>query len=103
MLDYISGIYLDIYYYFYKAIRDNKKLVVSGYSFGDKGINTYIIHWIGLSSEHRIILIHPNPDELEQISRGNIKNKWNNWIHDGRLILISKGFEETSWAEIKKV
>ena len=103
MLNYIGGIYLDIYCYFYKAIRDSKKLVISGYSFGDKGINTYIIHWMGLSSDHRIILIHPNPDELEHNSRGNIKNKWDSWKKDTRLILISKGFKETSWDEIKKV
>ena len=43
------------------------------------------------------------PEELQQNSRGNIKNKWDSWKKDTRLILISKGFKETSWDEIKKV
>ena len=36
---------LDIHYRFRKILEDSETLIVCGYSFGDKAINTQIIFW----------------------------------------------------------
>lgn len=101
MLQYTSGIYAELFYQFYKSLQHTSRLVVCGYGFRDKGINTQIKEWIYSSSDKRIIVIHPDPNRLKNGARGAISNDWDNLLKDGKLILISKGIEQTTWQDIK--
>lgn len=103
MLDYTGGINEDIFYHFYKSFRKVKDLIICGYSFGDRGINTKIINWIYLSPINKIIVIHPEPDKLKAGSRGSIGNKWDGWLQQDKLNLVPKGIEDTSWDELKRL
>jgi len=102
MLDYIGGIYSDMFYYFQQLLRETNLLVVSGYSFGDKGVNTFLIDWISNYDENRIVIIHPDPDGLKKDCRGNIRNKWDDLESSKRLIVIPRRIEDSSWSEIKQ-
>lgn len=100
MLDYSAGIYADLHYHFYNSLRMTSILVVSGYSFRDKGINNQITNWINSSSDKKIIIIHPEPKRLKSVARGSISNKWDGLIEEKKLSLIEKPIENTSWQDI---
>ena len=101
MLRYTSGIYAELYYQLLRSLRHAKRLVVCGYGFGDKGINNQIVEWINSSSEHKVTIVDPKPEKLKRTARFAISSKWDEWINDDKLIIISKGIEETSWQDIR--
>lgn len=100
MLDYNSGVYADLHYQFYRSLKGTPILIVSGYGFRDKGINTRIVDWVYTSNKHRIIVIHPDQSALLESARGTISNKWDDWLKTGRVNVIPKPIEETSWEEV---
>lgn len=100
MLQYTSDIYADLHYQLYRSLRHAQQLVVCGYSFGDKGINTRIIEWIYSSSNRKITVVHPEPEKLKCAARGAISNKWDEWIKQNKLIVCQKRIEESSWQDI---
>ncbi len=103
MLNYTRAIFTELYCQFHSSLRCTKNLIVCGYSFGDKGINTQIAEWICSSSDHKIIVIHPNPERLKSGARPAIRNKWETFEKQNKLISISKRIEEVNWKEIKEL
>ena len=101
MLHYTSAIFADLHYLFRQSIRSVEDLIVCGYGFGDKGINSQIIEWMSQSSNKHLTLIHKDPRELRQKSRGAIMNNWNDWERQGRLSIIEAFIEDVSWQDIK--
>ncbi|MGB8657720.1 MAG: SIR2 family protein [Candidatus Zixiibacteriota bacterium] len=99
MLRYTSGIYAHLHYQFFRSLYKNQRLVVCGYSFSDRGINNHIVDWMYSSSDHRIVIIHPEPEKLKSPSR--ISKYWDEWTQQNRLIIIPKPIEKTSWDDIK--
>jgi hypothetical protein len=95
MLQYTSRIYADLHCQFHYSLRHSQRLVICGYGFGDKGINTGIAEWIDSLSDHKIIMVEPNPAELKGRARPAIVKYWD------ELTIIPKGIEETSWHEIR--
>lgn len=69
-------------------------MVVCGYSFGDKGINTEIIDWIYDKRGRRLVIIHPDPNGLVANARGAIRKNWPKWKKSGLISIISKRFED---------
>ena len=102
MFDYTMGIFADIYSSFRQALHRTENLVVSGYGFGDKGINIQIVEWMYLSPNNKIILIEPNVENLRAQARVVIQKHWKDWITQKKLRVISKGIESTNWDELSK-
>lgn len=100
MSQYLGEPFMKLYYYFYRSLEEKDCLVVSGYSFGDKGINTRIAEWIYSATDKKIIVIHQEPDDLKDAARGAIQSKWDDLVNGERLFLIGKKFEDTHWEEI---
>lgn len=101
MLDYTASIFADLHCLFRETMRSSSRLIISGYGFGDKGINSQIIEWMYESTKRQICLIHPNPSKCRTHSRGAISKNWDHWIQDGRLQFIQRRIEDTPWAEVK--
>jgi len=101
MLSYTSGVFADLHCQFHHSLRRAETLIVCGYSFGDKGINSRITEWIYSTSAKRLIVIHPEPDQLHNFARPAIREKWEGWKRQGRLTVIPKLIEEVDWPEIK--
>lgn len=78
MTEYGQRVYLDLFYRFRRVLDEAERLVVCGYGFGDKGVNENILEWFEAAPKRRrILLIHPNPDELiTQKARTAIRNIW---------------------------
>ena len=61
---------------FYHTLNNHSHLIVSGYSFGDKGINEKIIEWI-YSGNKRMIIIDPFVDTLRGKIPTSLLRIWN--------------------------
>lgn len=104
MLGYLSDIFETLYDSFKATLRESNKLIISGYGFGDKGINTQLSHWLNQENAEKMIIIHPYKDDLILHSRGNYRlNFMNADSKHPKVELIEKKFEEVTTAEIKEV
>ena len=92
--EYSHGIFLDLHHQFRSTLREADQLVVCGYSFGDKGINTAVIEWYYEKRGRRFLIIHPDCDELGSNARGAIRGKWNKWVADNSIESIDSYLEE---------
>jgi hypothetical protein len=99
MLSYSDGIYADLHWELDGVLRKTQRLVVSGYGFGDTGINWRLIDWVFSSPDRRMIVVDPKPDRF-QTAATSIEGMWSTWIGQGKLRLLSKGIENTTWPEI---
>ena len=99
---YSSGIFLELVYRFRSTISDASRLVVCGYSFGDKRINEEIVGWVRGKDGRRFVIIHPEPERLKKGARGVIQNNWYRWEKDGLIRIIPKPFECVDIADLKQ-
>lgn len=102
MLEYTGGVFLDLLYQLRHRLRLTRHLVVCGYGFADKGINTQLVEWIYSNSANRICVVHPQPVSLVNSARGAISSKWKDWIAEGRLLVVPKGVECATFEEIRE-
>ncbi len=99
MLEYTRGIFVDLYCQFHRYLRQTEKLVVIGYGFSDKGINSEVVDWFSSSSRHQVIIVDPAPQVLQQRARPLIRRHWDKLTDDGRNI-ITGGVESISWDQL---
>ena len=77
LAEYSQGIFRYLHNQFRRTLNEVNQLVICGYSFGDQGINTVILEWFYAKLDRRrLILIHPDPEELINNARGAIRNRW---------------------------
>ena len=91
--EYSGGIFRDLHYGFRQAISSVDGLVVSGYGFSDKGINSEIIEWFYGRRGRRIVVIDPHAESLPEQARPAIRNKWEAWKRAGAVACIDKRLE----------
>ena len=101
--EYSSGIFRELHHRFRSTIMDTNQMVVCGYGFGDKGINTEIIDWYYGKRGRRLVIIHPDPDSLVANARGAIRKHWPEWEANGSISRISKRFEDVDSEEFAAV
>lgn len=103
MLQYTTGIYADLYYQMYRTLQETEILIICGYGFGDKGINTRLIEWAYSSQQNVLVVIHAEPENLKMKARGAISKNWDEWLQKSKLVLVQKCIQNTSWKEIHDV
>lgn len=103
MLHYTSEIFADLHIIFRQSLSEYSKLIICGYSFGDKGINSQIVEWMSHSNENCIVVIHKNPRNLKRYARGAITKNWDNWKSQNRLSFVEEYIESITWAKLKNV
>lgn len=101
MLQYTSDIYAHLHYQFHHSLQNIERLVISGYSFGDKGINSQIIEWNYSRPDRKILIIHHDPGKLKRTARYAISKHIEEWIRLGKMAVINRKIEGVSWSEIK--
>lgn len=88
ILAYETWIFPDQHLRFHEELRTTNRVVVIGYGFGDKAINSRLIGWLARARDNKLIVCHPSPDRLFCDARPAIKNKRHDWEHDGQLATI---------------
>ncbi len=102
--DYNFGIYLDLFYHFYRLLNQTDWLIVIGYSFGDPGVNLRLINWIVSDKNRRIIIIDPYVDQVIENSRGPIINVISGFHgYTGRIYKMNKKIENVKIVDIKSI
>ena len=102
MLAYLKSPFLELHYRFYRALLGTSRLLVCGYGFGDKGINSRIFEWMNASSQHCITVVHADSDQLRSNPRSGFSWRSEEWLKEGRLRIVPKWIEDgTSWADIR--
>ena len=92
---YSSGIFGELHYRFRATISEANQMVICGYGFGDKGINTEIIEWYYDKRGRRLVIIHPDPDSLVNNARSAIRREWTDkWEESNSISIIRKRFED---------
>lgn len=99
--EYSAGVFGDLHFTFRQMLRTTKKLLVAGYSFGDKGINTAILEWLYCEKNRSIIYIHPDPIAARNRARGAIRNKWEMWLKDRVMRVVEARVESVLWVDLK--
>ena len=99
-LEYTNSVYEDLHAQLYLALKNVRRLIVCGYGFNDKGINTRLIHWMSRSDNHRIVLIHKNPEDCISNARGAIEREWHYW--GTRTNSVRQWAEDVAWSELRK-
>jgi hypothetical protein len=95
------GIYLfgDIFSRFREYLSQHDTVIASGYGWGDKGINHRLYQWLGDGDDHRIIILHNNPDE-------KVENKkfwgyrWDECRRAGKVQVVEKWLGECTLAHL---
>lgn len=98
--DYTGGVFVDLFAQLRRRLDQADALVVSGYGFGDKGINSQIIEWVYRARGRRIVLVHPEPGKLRAAARGAVRNKWYTWLENGLLRLCESTAEQITWDKL---
>lgn len=101
MLEYTAkDIFLQLFCIFRRHLHASSCLIVSGYSFGDKGINSVLINWLLSNENNSMLIIHPDLSLLRRDVGGAILNKWKILVEKKVLRFIEKHFEKTSWNDV---
>lgn len=101
LFDYSRHIWFELQCQFHQALNHSDRLVVCGYGFGDKGINSKIIDWIDAQPARKMLIAHPTPAQLKLAARPAIGRSWTRLESAGKVTVVSKGVEHLSWTEIK--
>ena len=85
---YQSGIFLAQMREFERALDEHDLIVMSGYGWGDKGINIRLKSWVFEKEGREIILLHKTPNKLTP--RRALQHSFRPMVKEKKLILIRK-------------
>ncbi len=107
LTDYNFGIFDTLFSEFTIRLREIQVLIISGYSFGDKGVNGKLKYWFNEDQNRKIIIIHPNKDDLLRRCRGMIfwmlDNESKKTEDNRRINIIEKKFEDLLIEDIDSI
>jgi hypothetical protein len=96
--EYIRGMFLELYYRFYKKLNLTKTLIIAGYSFGDYGINEKLFDWV-LQGDNRMIIVDPFIENLKEKIWPVLYSEWEN---ERKIKPIKEYVENITWSGINK-
>ena len=104
LLQYSTPVFLQMFSELHHYLQATSDLLVCGYGFGDKGINTLLAYWMSGKEPRRMTVVSPHPFDPDRC-RGAILGKVGIWENEGRLRTLPRkiGRDEARWAEIFKL
>ncbi len=100
ILAYETWVFPDQHLRFQEGLRQASRVVLIGYGFNDKAINTRLIGWLARARENKLIVCHGAPDELRASARGAIQRRWDDWQAQNKLAVIPAWIAELSYDAI---
>lgn len=103
---YSTPVFLPLFAEFQRSLRNSNCLIVCGYGFGDKGVNTLVNDWMCSAKNPRMLVVDPKPFDKSRC-RLAILTKVAGWKDDGRLKVkkfkVGIGPKDMSWTKILKI
>ncbi|MCL4377473.1 MAG: SIR2 family protein [Actinobacteria bacterium] len=102
ILEYSRELFSELFYRFHCVLKNTNLLIVIGYGFKDKGINSKIIEYMYYNFNNKIIIVDKKEkEELLKDARFAIQNNIPKWENEKRLRFICKDIKDFSLDEIK--
>ncbi len=99
--DYIKPPYFELFATFRRQMGRIQHLYVSGYSFGDKGINTILVEWLYGGEDSKLWILHENEVQLLRSARGAIRNLWGQ-VARTKMDVYPSYLEKCEWQELRE-
>jgi hypothetical protein len=96
---YSSYVYDVLQFCFHQALKASDVLVVCGYGWGDKGVNSKILNW-RFSGSNTLVVIRPD-EPFPETSRLAVLQGMANWKDNKRIVHISARAEDMTWDRLK--
>lgn len=101
IVSYGAGISLALMDEFNHALEQHQYVLMSGYGWGDKGINMRLKNWLWGNRQRKIVLLHEEPEQL-RASKG-LWASFEDFVSDGKLVPIRKWLCDTSLNDVRAV
>lgn len=102
VIEYTREIFSELFYQFHKILKKTNLLIIIGYGFKDKGINSKIIEYMFYSLNKKIIIIDlKNKEELMEGARFAISNNVPRWEKEKRVKFVSKNIKDLTFEDLQ--
>jgi hypothetical protein len=105
LLAYVQAFNIDRLAVFRRSLMRSEGLVVAGYSFRDKGVNTLLIDWSrGRGRAHRVAIVSPHleGEAPPSTARNAARRMWEDLVARRRLWPIPNCFHAVEWPEVRR-
>lgn len=99
--DYFMRPYFDLMATFRRQMETIDSVIVSGYSFRDKGVNAVLTQWMRAVARRKILILHAEGEKCVTDARGAIRNLWHTF-GGGRMRIHSEYLKACAWRELVK-
>jgi hypothetical protein len=98
--DYFGTPYFDLHATFRRQLKKIDWLIVSGYSFGDKGVNSVLSEWMRARPQSMLLVLNARGDECVESARGAIRSLWRHY--QGKQMFIHPDYlAGCKWRELR--
>jgi len=97
--DYFNQPYFDLVAAFRRQMAAIETLVVSGYSFRDKGVNIILVEWMRGSSNRNMLILDEKGEGCVAGARGAIRNLWGEFGNT-RMRVHRKYLSDCGWQNL---
>lgn len=99
--DYSRPPFFDLQATFRQQMEKVDYLMVSGYSFGDKGVNAVLSEWMYKRTQSKLLVLHTNGDQCLERARGAI---WNLRERCGkaRMFTYPSHLNDCGWRDLRQ-
>lgn len=99
--DYFRQPYFELFATLRRQMAKITSLLISGYSFGDKGINAVLTEWMYTGDQRRLIVLHADGSRCIARARGAIRNLRQRF--DGsRMLVHPSHLCDCSWQTLRR-
>lgn len=99
--DYTSPPFLDLLVEFRRQLQETDWLIVSGYSFGDKGVNAVLDRWLWSRQESGLLVLDEQGEACISQARGVIQHCWSE-LGDQRFFVHPAYLNNCSWCWLRQ-
>lgn len=99
--DYFMRPYFDLMVTFRRQMNVIDTVIVSGYSFRDKGVNTVLTEWMRTGAHRNILILHERGNQCVRDARGAIRRLWKTF-GKGRMRVHSEHLNACDWRDLVK-
>jgi len=104
ILNYPRALYSEMFFRLHLVLKRVNVLIIIGYGFKDKAINSKIIEYMNYSINNKLIIIDKKPiEDLTKMARTAIKRESQLWIKNKQLHYFSESIKDFKWDKIKKL
>lgn len=98
--NYGFGIYAEMHFWFHRLLKEHSFMAMSGYGWGDRGINGRLMEWLHSAQPRRLILMHEKPDELTY-SKSPLWHRYDSLVSAGRIVPVQKWMQHVDFEDIR--